>query len=105
MIGPSMKPPPGTIDGAFVVRYSPIDSRHRHTGRCKQIVDGAIQDAPKGLAICQYPGDSAYYLFGCDESWNCLTDTWHHTLQEALDQAEFEFAGVTATWVALPPEN
>ena len=51
-----------------------------------------------GLAICQYLGETAFYLFGCDEAWQTITDTWHETLEEAQDQAEFEYAGVTATW-------
>jgi hypothetical protein len=51
-----------------------------------------------GLAICQYPGDTAYYLFGCDEAWRTITDTWHETLQRAREQAEFEYEGVTSTW-------
>jgi hypothetical protein len=41
---------------------------------------------------------SAYYLFGCDAEWNTVTDTWHKTLEEALEQAEFEYEGVSKTW-------
>jgi hypothetical protein len=51
-----------------------------------------------GLAICQYSGDSAYYLFGCDEEWRPITDTWHQTVEQAKEQAEFEYEGVTRTW-------
>jgi hypothetical protein len=50
------------------------------------------------LAIGQYAGETAYYLFGCDDAWNTLTDTRHETLEDALRQAEFEYEGVSQTW-------
>ncbi len=95
-----MKHPPELVGGARVVRWSPIDNRHRHTGNCTNIVAGKVMGAAAGLAICQYDGEGAYYLFGCDAEWNSLTDSWHLTLEEALEQAEFEYEGVSATWNA-----
>ena len=50
------------------------------------------------LAICQYEGDSQYYLFYCDDEWNVRTDTCHQSLDDAKDQAEFEYEGVSALW-------
>ena len=79
--------------------YSPIDARHRFTGACKQIVAGQLMGAMAGLAICQYDGDSAFYLFGCDAEWQSITDTWHQTLDDAKHQAEFEYEGVSKTWI------
>ena len=38
------------------------------------------------------------YLFGSDAEWNSVTATWHETLQQALDQADFEYEGVSKTW-------
>lgn len=78
--------------------YTPIDERHRHTGNCEQYVAGELMGPAAGLAICQYEGESAFYLFGCDEDWGTVTDTWHQTLEEAKAQAEFEYEGVSATW-------
>jgi hypothetical protein len=93
-----MNHPPRTIDGARLVRWSAIDDRHRPTGSSRQIVAGIVQGAAAGLAICQYEGETAYYLFGCDSEWNPVTDTWHETLDDALKQAEFEYEGVSSTW-------
>jgi len=93
-----MKPAPGTIGGAHVVRWSPIDDRHHVTGNCRHSVAGRLLGPAAGLAICQYEGQAAYYLFHCDDEWNSLTDTWHETLQDALRQAEFEYEGVSSTW-------
>ena len=93
-----MKKIPKEVGGASVVLYTPIDERHRHTGNCEQIVAGELMGAAAGLAICQYEGEDSFYLFGCDENWETVTDTWHQTLQEAKEQAEFEYEGVSATW-------
>ena len=88
---------PTTIGGARVICYTPIDERHRHTGRTRQTVGGVVQGAAAGLAICQYDGDDAHYLFGCNDQWNSVTDTWHKTLDEAQAQAAFEYEGVSGT--------
>lgn len=95
-----MKPAPAEVGGAAVLLWTPIDERHRHTGNCRQLIAGVLQGSASGLAICQFAGDWAYYLFGCDVEWNTLTDTWHQTLDDAKGQAEFEYEGVSVTWRA-----
>lgn len=91
---------PLRIEGAIVTCYSPIDVRHHHTGNCRQIVAGMLQGTAAGLAICQYEGDDSFYLFSCDENWHVVSDTCHDTLEEAKRQAEFEYDGVSSTWVS-----
>ena len=93
-----MNPQPREIGGLRVILYSPIDQRHRFTGDCRQVVGGVAWGPAAGLAICQYDGDTAFYLFGCDADWFSVTDTWHETIEEAKSQAEFEYAGVSQTW-------
>ena len=83
-----------------MVCYSPIDQNHRSTGGCKQIVAGQLMGSMSGLAICQYDGEDAFYLFGCDADWQTVTDTWHQTLDDAKRQAEFEYEGINKTWIA-----
>jgi hypothetical protein len=94
-----MKPIPDMIDGANVVCASPVDERHHFTGGCKQIVSGQLMGAMAGLAICQYEGEDYCYLFGCDENWDSVTDTTHQSLEEALDQAEYEYTGIKDTMI------
>lgn len=96
-----MKIPPKIIDGANLILYSPNDERHRHTGNCKQIVAGELMEAANNLAICQYDSENCFYLFGCDENWNVVTDTWHETIEDAKKQAEFEYEGISNTWQKL----
>lgn len=93
-----MKPAPERIGGARVLRWTSIDDRHKPTGNCRHTVAGKVRGPAAGLAICRHDGEQAVYLFGCDEDWNVVTDTWHETLQDALKQAEFEYEGVTMTW-------
>ena len=82
-----------------MICYTPIDERHRFTGACKQIVSDQLMGKMAGLAICQYEGEEAFYLFGCDQEWKTVTDTWHQTLDDAKHQAEFEYEGISKTWI------
>ena len=96
-----MKTPPKKLDGADLILFSQIDERHIHTQNCKQLVAGQLMGAANGLAICQYDGEVVVYLFGCDENWNTITDTFHETIEDAKKQAEFEYEGVSKTWQSL----
>lgn len=57
--------------------------------------------AMAGLAICQPSGAQEFYLFGCDSNWNVVTDTWHQSLNEAQEQAEYEYDGISKTWTYM----
>lgn len=95
-----MRPCPYIVGGARVICYTPIDARQRRTGNTTHLVGGEEIDPAHGLAICQYDGEEAFYLFACDAQWNSQTDTWHKSLQDAKEQAEFEYAGTFSTWVS-----
>jgi hypothetical protein len=53
------------------------------------------------LAVVQYPSDAGYYLLYLDVAGNEVTDTWHASLDDALSQAEHEYAGIGARWVEV----
>ncbi len=93
-----MKQPPNIIGDTRLSRWTVIDGRQQPTGNCRQIVAGELQGPAAGLAIYRRESEEAYYLFGCDANWNTITDSWHKTLEEALQQAEFEYKGVSKTW-------
>ena len=93
-----MTPIPSAIGGARVLCFTVLDERHKHTGHTRQIVGGVLQERSAGLAICQYDGEEACYLFGCDPKWKAVTDTWHESLEDAKAQAAFEYEGVSDTW-------
>jgi len=89
---------PSTVAALRVVCHTPIDARHRHTGDCQQLVAGQLMGPMSGLAICREKSEYAYYLFGCDNDWQAITDTWHESIDTAKQQAEFEYEGVSKTW-------
>ncbi len=97
-----MKECPDIVGSAKVLLFTYIDERHQFTGNCRQIVAGQLMGPMKGLAICKYDEEDAYYLFGCDEDWESITDTWHETIEEAMEQAEFEYKGSKETWLKKP---
>ncbi|HEX6372166.1 MAG TPA: hypothetical protein VF006_24830 [Longimicrobium sp.] len=86
------------LGGVPVVAYTRIDERHRPTGSCRHFAHGALAGPAAGLAICR-DSDGGFFLFGCDAEWNPVTDTWHETLEDAQHQAEFEYEGITGTWM------
>ena len=64
-----------------------------------------------GVVPCEEPAtlevveqDGAFFLFRKDEDGNCLSDTWHLTLEEAQEQAEFEFGVAKDEWTAVTDE-
>lgn len=94
-----MPPVPSSISGARVIYASRIDGRHKPTGGCRHIIKGSEVGPVPGLAICQYDNDDGFYLFRCNKHWKTVTDTWHGSIDHAKSQAEFEYQGVSKTWI------
>ena len=94
-----MNSAPKIIGGLETDFYSPIDERHCNSGHATHVRNGTVtHPTVKGLAICKL-GSNSFYLFGCDENWNVLTDSIHESLNDAEDVAETECEGVIATWM------
>jgi hypothetical protein len=50
--------------------------------------------------------DLGFYLFRFDESGQMVADTWHQSLEEAKDQARFEYMIADDDWtVATDPDH
>lgn len=58
---------------------------------------GANDPTPNIIAIVG-GSSTGFYLMRFAEGWHFITDTWHETLDEAFEQAEFEYEGVSQTW-------
>lgn len=85
--------------GRDVVAYTALDDRHASTGATRHFLGGQLAPRPKGLLICRNEAEGGFFLFGCDQDWNPITDTWHATLDGAMAQAEFEHRGTMGTWI------
>ncbi len=53
------------------------------------------------LAICKCSAQAGLYLFGCNNGWQTYTDTWHESIEEAKEQAAFEFNADINAWFGL----
>lgn len=93
---------PETVGGCRVLYFTTIDERHKPTHAYRHTVDGKIIEQVWGLAICQRLDHPSFYLFRCEYDYVPITNTWHATLEEAFEQAEFEYVGVNATWQQFP---
>lgn len=93
-----MKTIPNEIGQAKVLEYVVLSEHHEPTGNTRHEITGEQINQFYGLAICKYKEDPGYYLFYCDESWIERTDTYHDSLEEAKEQAEFELVGTITDW-------
>ena len=79
---------------AHVLARVVLRASHQSSGKSLHI--GARR--PSELRVVRYEGQDGFFLLYCDESGKEMTDTWHHTLDEAFDQAEFEFSVQRHEW-------
>ena len=83
---------------AFVIAHITLESRHQPTGRTKHSMGGVGMRRPVALRIVKDGSTPGFYLEYCDADGMPVTDTWHATLDDAFDQAEFEFTITRAEW-------
>ena len=71
------------------------------------LVDGAPTPddlpTPEWFEISEEEG--AHYLFPLNADDVCFADTWHRTLDEAKQQASFEFGIESAEWFEVEPTS
>ena len=77
---------------------------HHHASLTKHTIrdkDGLRSFPPfVSLEIASYQGEKSCYLFHiCSDGSG--TDTWHETVEDALDQAEWEFGVTPQEWVVV----
>jgi hypothetical protein len=70
------------------------------------LIDGVptpVEDLPTPEWVEISGEDGAYYLFHLDAEGVCFADTWHQTLDEAKQQASFEFGIEPEEWSEVEP--
>lgn len=93
--------PPNQIGNADLVAYVALEDKHIRTGFTEHWVGGKLVKDFYGLAICKYPNSNGYYLFYCDSAWVDITDTYHETIEDAIEHAEFEYTNTENDWVQV----
>lgn len=74
------------------------DSASRH------IRDGQKVQRPYKLTISALDGESGRYLIHWSRDGAELADTYHDRIQDALEQAKFEFGVTESEWSKAEPE-
>ena len=101
-----MNAPPKELDGAMVIYYLVLGDKHRRTGAYRHFVDGQLMGYVPALAICQYAGQDAAYLFHCSDEWEVVTDDLFATAEDALEQAAFQYEGLDGgDWVKVSDQT
>jgi len=84
------------VGEATIVREVALARHHVATGKTRHYRDGALLDRPVRLIIVRF--SDGYNLIHLDSQGGEMTDTFHETVDEAMDQASFEFSIKPEEW-------
>jgi hypothetical protein len=94
------------VEDPVVLARVRLGNKHHPTGRTKHLLgfgSGQTEIAiPVELRITKYDGMDGFYLLYCDDDGTELTDTYHDTASDAVDQAEWEFNVRPDEWTWAP---
>ena len=82
-----------------VLKQVRIKPEHHATGKTRHTRHGVLVPVPSVLRIVQYDGDPGYYLLYIDGDGREMTDTYHETIDGAVEQATWEFGVRSEEWV------
>jgi hypothetical protein len=91
----------------IIHRRITLRAQHVPTGKTRHtqgsvtpegVISGIDLQTPSELMIAQIPPDYGYYLLYLDNQGNEITDTYHDTLEQALEQAKWEFQVEPIEW-------
>lgn len=83
-----------------ILKKIKLGPRHIPTGKTKHFDSSVELGKPSILKIVQYKDDAGFYLIYCDDRGEELTDTYHDSLKDAMDQAKWEFQIEPQEWEA-----
>jgi hypothetical protein len=81
---------------ARVQRVTGVTRHHRAHIELGEVRKDEELPAPAAVEI--RPEDGAYFLLYLNKHGDCLSDTWHQTLEQAKAQAQREFGIVEDDW-------
>ncbi len=78
------------------------------TGNARHYIGTIVDDLPVPVSQLPVPDfveivaeDGAFYLYHFDADGSCFADTWHQTLEQAKNQATFEFRIRSDEWTEV----
>jgi hypothetical protein len=86
------------MDDPIFLRRIRLGQNHLPTGKTRHYLGGTFAPVPCDLRIVKYANDQGFYLFYCNGDGVELTDTYHETLEAAMDQADWEFGIKEEEW-------
>lgn len=89
------------LDGYFVLKILQLDEcKHFITGNCMTHIGGNLYtELPYKLEIMKEEAlDEDVYLLRLDENNEEINDTWHPSLQDALEQGLYEYNVQPEEW-------
>ena len=82
-----------------IIRIVQLGVQHTDTGKTSHFRHGKRLGLPTILKIVQYKGESGFLLVRYDESRAEMTDTFHESIELALEQAEWEYGVKPTEWI------
>lgn len=80
-----------TMSDFRVIKRIFLKEKNIPTGKTVHYFGQSELPAPFSLEIIQYFDDDGYYLFYLNEKGEVQTDTYHDSLEGAIEQAKWEF--------------
>ena len=78
-----------------VLKFAKVTRDMKPTGQTLHMLPTGFAGAASALAIVEdEEGTGGCYLYGLDAEGLIETDTWHESLEEALNQAAAEYVGL-----------
>lgn len=84
-----------------IIAHVQLEPKHNVTHQVTHYRNGIQLGKPSVLKIIQFPEDPGFYLIYLDKQGSEMTDTYHDTLPDALEQASFEFQVEKQDWIFL----
>jgi hypothetical protein len=79
----------------IIPKTTPLNSNNM----VSHYVKGELIEEIYGLQIVCYADDAGYYLLYLDKNGKEITDTYHETIESAIEQADLEFNLTDNLWI------
>jgi hypothetical protein len=85
-------------EAAFTALYRVEATAYRPTGNTVHYRNGEPCPEPHSLVIGRFDTAEGVYLLRLDDEGDEITDTWHESVNDAFEQARFEFGIPNESW-------